>query len=103
MAKSGYIASTYVERVFVETLTNYLSFTKASLNSQAPLQLEAGLTRVKNYPLALQHGLHGRILTDNVRWTGTIPSYELSPEDILKPFFDYMWAECGIVRPKENS
>jgi len=99
-AKSGYIASTYVERVFTETLSNYLNFAKTSLNVPQPLQLEAGLTGVKGYPMALQHGLHGRILTENVRWTGTIPSYDITSEDILKPFFDYMWAECGIIRPQ---
>lgn len=99
-AKSGYVASTYVERVFMETLGNYLEFAKTILTLPPPLQLEAGLTGVKDYPLAVQHGFQGRILTNHLRWTGTIPSYELSAEDVLKPFFDYMWAECGIVRPQ---
>jgi len=99
-ARTGYIASTYVERVFTETLTNYLTFSKTVLNLPPLLQIEAGLTGIKGYPIALQYGFHGSILTDHVLWTGEIPSYELSAEQVLKPFFDYMWAECGVTRPE---
>lgn len=95
----GYIASLYVERMFTETLSNYLEFAQRHLQLPVPLQLEAGLTGIKGYPIAIEHGMPGRILTNHVRWTGTIPSYEVPPHEILRPFLDYMWAECGVVRP----
>jgi hypothetical protein len=95
----GYIASTYVERMFTETLSNYLEFARQHLQLPVPVQLEAGLTGIKGYPIAIEQGMPGRILTNHVQWTGTIPSYEIPPHEILRPFFDYMWAECGLVRP----
>ena len=42
---SGYIASMYVERMFVETLSNYLQFARDILKAHVPLQLEARLDR----------------------------------------------------------
>ncbi|PYK36994.1 MAG: hypothetical protein DME49_13550 [Verrucomicrobia bacterium] len=95
----GYIASSYVERMFTETLSNYLGFARESLKLPVPLQLEAGLTGIKGYPIAVEHGMPGCVLTNHVRWTGTVPSYEIPPHEILRPFFDYMWEECGVVRP----
>jgi hypothetical protein len=98
---SGYIASMYVERMFVETLSNYLQFARDFLKAPVPLQLEAGLTGIKDYPIAVEHGMPGRILTNHVRWTGTVPSYDIRSHEILKPFLDYMWAECGVIRPEK--
>jgi len=54
---------------------------------------------VKDYPIAIESGIRGRALQDVIRWTGTIPSYDMSAEDILRPFFDYMWAKFGVRRP----
>ena len=95
----GYIASVYVERMFTETLSNYLQFAQQHLRLPVPLQLEAGLTGIKGYPIAVEQGMPGRVLTNHVQWTGTIPSYDIAAHEILRPFFDYMWAECGVVRP----
>jgi hypothetical protein len=97
---SGYIASMYVERIFAETLSNYLKFAREFLKAPVPLQLEAGLTGIKGYPIAVEHGMPGRILTNHVRWTGTVTSYDIPSHEVLRPFFDYMWAECGVIRPE---
>jgi hypothetical protein len=97
--RGGYIASVYVERMFAETLSNYLKFARESLQLTVPLQIEAGLTGIKGYPIAIEHSMPGRFLQDTIQWTGTIPSYDVPVPDILRPFFDYMWAKCGLVRP----
>lgn len=97
----GYIASRYVERMFTETLSNYLEFAEKRLGLPLPLQLEAGLTGIKGYPIAVERGMPGQVLKDHVQWTGTIPSFDIAPHEILRPFFDYMWAECGLVRPPQ--
>ena len=91
----GYIPSTYVERMFTETLSNYLEFAQQHLRLAVPLQLEAGLTGIKGYPIAVEHGMPGQLLTNHVQWTGTVPSYGIAPHEILRPFFDYM---CGSWR-----
>jgi len=96
---NGFIASVYVERVFAETLSNYLKFAQQFLHLAAPLQMEAGLTGIKGYPIAIENSMPGRFLQDTIQWTGTIPSYDIPVPDILRPFFDYIWAKCGLVRP----
>jgi len=95
----GFIASSYVEQMFTETLSNYLQFAQKTLELPMPLQVEAGLTGIKGYAIAVENGLTGRVLADRVPWNGSVPSYDIRPHEILKPFFDYMWAECGLVRP----
>jgi hypothetical protein len=96
----GYIASVYVERMFAETLANYLTFARQTLNLPLPLQIEAGLTGIKGYPIAIENSMPGRALHDTIQWTGTIPSYDMPVADVLRPFFDYMWAKCGLARPE---
>src|SRR5262249_45392026 len=65
----GFIASRYVEQMFTETLDNYLQFAQNTLKLPLPLQLEAGLTGIKEYAIAVKiagdnNRLFGRVLTD---------------------------------------
>lgn len=91
--------SAYVERLYIETLANYLQFARDLLNLSVPLQIEAGLVGVKGYAIALEHGRHGKILEQNVIWRSNISSYDEAPNEILRPFFHLFWAKCGVQRP----
>jgi len=96
----GYIASSYIEKMFVETLQNYLKFARETLGLKASLNIEAGLVGIGGYPIAVQHGMQGKLLQDNIVWKGAVELSELSAPVILEPFFKYLWAKCGVERPR---
>jgi hypothetical protein len=93
-----YIASGYIEEHFVEALENFLSVAKSHLKLQLPLRVEAGLVGIKGYSISVNsNDLVGNALRDVVHWTGEIAT-EKPAWDILEPFFDRIWAACGIKR-----
>jgi len=99
----GYIASGYLEEVFVGALHNYLGFAEKHLELPLPLQIEAGLVGIKGYPITVSpNGFGGRALHDHVQWQGEVLSYEKPSYEILEPFFKLVWAKCGIPRPGAN-
>ena len=95
----GYIPSTYVERLYADTLTNYLRFAQHTLNLPTPLHMESGLVNVKGYPIALEQGMHGQFLQSNVVWQGFITNYSTPVDQLLDPFLSFMWQKCGLSRP----
>jgi hypothetical protein len=98
--RGGYIASGYVEEVFVKALGNYLHFAQAHLGLPLPLRVEAGLVGIKGYSITVsQNGFAGSALHDQVQWQGEVLSYEMPSYEILEPFFNLMWAKCGVRRP----
>ena len=99
---NGFIMSTYVERLFAETLFHYVSFARKFLELPLPLNFEVGLVGVKGYPLALpQGGFGGKFLENSIVWSGQILSDETPMNEILQPFLEYMWKKCGVPRPQE--
>lgn len=42
---------------------------------------------------------NGHFVEQNVKYRGTIKGYEERPFDILRPFFEHVWNECGLKRP----
>ena len=96
---NGYIASSYIEKMFVETLQNYLKFATEALGLRLPLNVEAGLVGIEGYPIAVQHGMRGKLLQDNIIWKGVVDSAELPAHALLEPFFKHLWAKCGVERP----
>jgi hypothetical protein len=97
----GYIASLFVERTFVLSLANYLQFAKEFLHLPLPLNIRAGLTDVKGYPMATEGGFVGRVLHNHIEWEGVVSSYDRLPHEILRPFFDRVWQQCGLIRPEK--
>lgn len=89
----------YVEEYFTEALQDYLSFAKNQLKLHPPLKIKAGLTGVKNYQLISNEKIIGRMLNDAISWDKEIASYEIPAYEILAPFFDRIWEECGATRP----
>jgi len=97
-APRDFIASGYIETHFVEVLENFLSVAKSSLNLRLPLRVEAGLVGIKGYAITVSPSdLAGSALRDAVQWRGEITS-EKPAWEILHPFFDQIWAACGIRR-----
>lgn len=98
---NGYFASQYVERMFAETLLNYLPFARDHLGLQIPLRLEIGVSGVKGYPFAVRNGYRGSMLHDRVVWKGQIENYAMPVHEILDPFLKHLWAKGGLARPAE--
>lgn len=97
--ETGFVMTSYVERLFVETLSNYLQFTRDFLHLVPPLHIEAGLVGVKGYPIAVDQGLQGKILEDCVTWQSTTDSLDVASHEILRPFFERVWSKAGVPRP----
>jgi hypothetical protein len=97
----GYIASLFVERTFVSCLANYLQFCKDFLKLPLPLNIRVGLSGIQGYQMAVENGFAGGVLHDNIEWVGIIPSYDLLPHDILRPCFERIWQQTGLVRPEK--
>lgn len=99
----AYIASSYLERIFVKALRSYLNFAQKFLELPVPLRVEAGLVGVKGYPITVSNfQIAGGCLTNQVRWQGEIRQYDVRAEEFLSTFFDHFWAKCGIVRPESQ-
>lgn len=97
--RNGYIASDYVEEVFLKALKNYLKVAREFLGLPLPLRIKAGLVGIKGYPITVGHGFAGKMLQDHVEWEGEVASDKASPHEILEPFFARVWAKCGVERP----
>ncbi len=94
-----YIASGYIESHFVEALDNFLSVAKSRLNLRYPLRVEAGLVGIKGYSITVNsNNLAGSALRDVVQWANEIAS-EKPAWELVEPFFERIWACCGIKRP----
>ncbi len=98
-----YIANGYVEEYLVKALHNFRGFSQSHLHLPLPLEIEAGLTGVKGYSLAINFNrIIGKALRDTVQWRGQIVSYEQPAWEILAPFFNGIWKNCGFERPPEQ-
>jgi hypothetical protein len=86
----------------VKALGNYLSMAAKHLQLRPPLLIEAGLTGIKGYSLAAANQFWGKSLQDVIKWQGEIGSYEKPPLEILGPFFDQIWADCGVARTAQH-
>jgi len=101
--KRPYIANTHLENCYVSALGNYLAFAQNHLKLPLPLHVEAGVVGVKGYPISL-NAVHigGKSLRDSISWHADVDSYEKPPWVILDPFFDRIWANCGIERTAQQ-
>ncbi len=44
----------------------------------------------------------GHVFENNIIHEGTITDYNVKVTDILRPFFEYIWEECGLERPDKE-
>lgn len=99
--KTGFIMTSYVERMFVETLFNYLQFIRCFLHLPPPIHIEAGLVGVNGYPIAVDRGVAGKFLEDKITWQSTIQSLDIKAHEVLRPFFERFWNKAGVPRPPD--
>jgi len=94
-----HIANGYIEKEFVRALHNYLIFAQTHLQLPLPLQIEAGLAGIKGYPVTLDSlNMAGKALRDVIQWQVELTTYGKPAWEILGPFFDRIWDNCGIQR-----
>lgn len=94
-----FFPSALVEEEFAITLTNYLKFAREMLRLKPPLRLIAGATDVKGYRMAMVDGFGGEVVDDYIVYGGTIDDLGGEVTALLRPFFNYLWEECGLKRP----
>jgi hypothetical protein len=104
----GYFPSDHLEAVFSDTLENYLQFASGPLSLPLPLRFIAGATGVAGYRMTAPRNTHfrtadprfgGRVDADHITYEGKIDEYGKNAADILLPFFEHVWHECGVERP----
>jgi hypothetical protein len=100
---SKYIANQYLEEVFVGALHNFLIFAQTHLRLPLPLKIEAGLVGIKDYSITTRDSrMMGKSLRDVVQWPGELTSYGKPAWEILTPFFDRIWDNCGFQRSAQQ-
>lgn len=103
----GYFPCVAFEDTFKLTLANYLEFAEKALQLPPPLRIIAGATNVEGYRMTAPTGLSfagleqfgGRVVEPHIVYEGTIESYQRKASQILRPFFNQVWEECGLERP----
>jgi hypothetical protein len=109
--KFGFFPSIGFETIFVWTLNIYLKFANEKLKLTLPLKFIAGATDVLGYRMAAPSGIFfsglgefgGKVVENHITFEGMIEDYSIDARSILRPFFEYVWEECGLKRPdKEN-
>jgi hypothetical protein len=103
----GYFAGAALETVFTNTLTSYLDFANRTLGIPLPLKFIAGAANVEGYqmthPFTTPIEFYGRCLERNIVYEDEIRDYAESPFKILRPFFEKVWDQCGLMRPDVES
>jgi len=105
----GFFPCLSLEHTFLYTLTNYLKFASDTLHLQLPLRFIAGATDVEGYRMTSPPGMHfigdqfsGNVVDEHIIYEGVIKSYDVKVTEVLRPFFDYVWEECGLDRPDKE-
>ena len=93
-----FFPSTLVEDTFAYTLTNYVKFAQKTLQLKPPLRLIAGATDVLGYRMAVGNGYAGEVVDDHIIHETTITNFQSQPIELLIPFFEYFWEQCGLDR-----
>jgi hypothetical protein len=98
-----YIAHAYLEEAFVGALHNYLMFAQTHLRLPLPIKIEAGVVGIKGYSITTQDSrMIGRSLRDIVQWQRERTAYGKPAWEILAPFFDRIWDNCGLQRTAQQ-
>lgn len=91
------------EQIFVMTLDHYLKFARDILKLPIPLKFIAGATDVLGYRMAVRGTkVLGNVVEDHITFEGIIEDYLQEPRIILGSFFEHVWEECGLERPKAD-
>lgn len=98
----GPIFANGYEAAFIRALSNYLGFAKNTLGLPPPLKFIVGFANVEGFRMAPTgvgaFNLYGSdaVLDQHIVETGQITDYETEPLELLRPFFERVWRECGV-------
>lgn len=99
----GYFAGGAIEKTLDASLSHYIRVAKEHLGLTLPLRFIAGVDGVANYRMALPSGywenFGGRMIDNHLSYEGRIESFDSAPHDLLRPFYEKLWRECGLERP----
>jgi hypothetical protein len=99
----GFFPWVSVKKTFEGTLSNYLSFAQRTLQLSLPLTIKAGATKVEGYRMrAPSIPWSGSVVDQHITWESIIEDYTMEPHQILRPFFNHVWEECGLERPDQE-
>lgn len=107
----GYFHCVAFEDTFKRTLANYLEFAEKVLKLPPPLRIIAGAVRVAGYRMTAPPGMSfsglerygGRVVEPHIVYESAIETYQSEPAQILRPFFNRVWEECGLNRPDKDN
>ena len=106
----GFFLPEAFEDIFKNTLIAYLKFAEETLHLTLPLRLMAGATKVEGYRMVAPQGMSfgferfdGRVVEPHIVYEGIVENYQSEPAQILRPFFNRVWEECGLDRPDQDS
>lgn len=103
----GVFPCAFFEEVFIKTLENYLKFVREKIQLSLPVKLTVGATDVKGFMMAKGYGVSsrslGNVVEEHLIKEMIIDNYDTPPRTILRPFFEYVWEECGLTRPDKES
>lgn len=97
-----FFAPDYIEDEFCLTLTNYLTFMRETLQLKPPFLMRAGATDVQGYRMAYRNalgGIGGNVVDQHILFSDIIHDFDTEVAFVLRPFFEYLWEECGLRRP----
>ncbi len=96
------IPSVAYEEVLIEALPNYISVIE-TLEVEPPIFIFLTLLGVKGYSMGMRPGRYSGPIHKIDRDVLLLPeivieTYDIEPENVLKPSFDSIWNACGISR-----
>jgi hypothetical protein len=94
------------ESTFKISLKNYLTFASDTLKLPLPLRFIAGATDVEGYRMEAPPNMTfggfekyaGTVVDQHIIYEGLIESYDIKVSEVLRPFFEKVWEECGLKR-----
>ena len=100
-----------IERVFNLALKNYLQFAESTLKAKLPYRFIAGATDVNGFRMVAPEGklfsglakFGGNFVQEHIVFDGAINDNSKQASEILRPFYECLWEECGLERPDVQS
>jgi hypothetical protein len=98
------------ERRFEFGLQQYLAFATQELEVRFPIKFIAGMTGIEGRQIVLPpappgkyriRSIVGHCVTDEIVHTGQIARSGIAIAEVLRPFFEKVWENCGIPRPSD--
>ncbi|MDR3448232.1 MAG: hypothetical protein P4M15_00510 [Alphaproteobacteria bacterium] len=104
-SETPYIPSVAFEEDFENGLRNFIDFMARTLGILPPYEFRAGIAGIKGYAMAVKNfggsAFRGNFLNDEIHCDGVIDNVDIDVHVKLLPFFEHVWLECGLKRPRD--